>query len=170
MSKIGKDHVYNILFCGYGGQGVLTAAEICGRAAIMSGFHVKMSAVHGMAQRGGSVESHLRFGKSVASPMIPNGLVQWMVCMDENEGQRHLSQLIKGGTDLSGFIKKSDCLKDRRTLNIFMLGILSQYLPIKESYWHLAIKEVLPAQIVQINEEVFEKGRKIWKTNGNVDA
>ncbi len=57
-----KTGTVNILFCGTGGQGVLSAAEICGWAALFAGCHVKKSEVHGMAQRGGSVESHLRFG------------------------------------------------------------------------------------------------------------
>lgn len=62
-SKMLKSTTINILFCGIGGQGVLTASEICGQAAMFEGYHVKKSEVHGMAQRGGSVESHLRLEK-----------------------------------------------------------------------------------------------------------
>ena len=50
------DKTYNITFGGTGGQGILKAAEICGWAAMFAGYHVKKSEVHGMAQRGGSVE------------------------------------------------------------------------------------------------------------------
>jgi indolepyruvate ferredoxin oxidoreductase beta subunit len=50
--------VYSITFGGIGGQGVLKASEICGWAAMFAGYHVKKSEVHGMSQRGGSVESH----------------------------------------------------------------------------------------------------------------
>ena len=70
-----NDRTVNILFCGTGGQGVLKAAEVCGWAAMFAGLHAKKSEVHGMAQRGGSVESHLRFGKKVFSPLIPKGRV-----------------------------------------------------------------------------------------------
>jgi indolepyruvate ferredoxin oxidoreductase, beta subunit len=61
----------NVLFCGVGGQGVLKSAEVLGWAALLEGHHAKKSEIHGMAQRGGSVESHLRFGKEVYSPLIP---------------------------------------------------------------------------------------------------
>jgi len=54
---------HNILFYGIGGQGVLTAAEICALAAMQDNYHVKKSEVKGMAQRGGSVESYVRFEK-----------------------------------------------------------------------------------------------------------
>ena len=62
-----QQRTINILFCGTGGQGVLKAAEVCGWAAVYAGLHAKKSEVHGMAQRGGSVESHVRFGKEVIS-------------------------------------------------------------------------------------------------------
>ena len=67
------DKTYNITFGGTGGQGILKAAEICGWAAMFAGYHVKKSEVHGMAQRGGSVESHVRFGKKVFSPIVSAG-------------------------------------------------------------------------------------------------
>ena len=61
-----------ILFYGIGGQGVLAAAEICARAALIEGHDVKKTEVHGMAQRGGSVESFVRFGTKVLSPLPPD--------------------------------------------------------------------------------------------------
>ena len=64
--------MHNVLFCGVGGQGVLTAAEICGIAAMEAGFHVKKSEVHGMAQRGGSVLSTVKVG-AFHGPLIAPG-------------------------------------------------------------------------------------------------
>jgi Pyruvate/2-oxoacid:ferredoxin oxidoreductase gamma subunit len=77
----------NILFCGTGGQGVLKASEVCGVAAMLSGYHVRKSEVHGMAQRGGSVESHLRFGRSVESPLIKPGQADFLPDMILDEAQ-----------------------------------------------------------------------------------
>ena len=63
----------NILMAGVGGQGVILASEIVSEAVMLAGFDVKKSEVHGMAQRGGSVTSHVRFGEKVYSPIIRDG-------------------------------------------------------------------------------------------------
>jgi Pyruvate:ferredoxin oxidoreductase and related 2-oxoacid:ferredoxin oxidoreductases, gamma subunit len=63
----------NILVCGIGGQGVMTATEILSEAAIAEGHDVKKTEVAGMSQRGGVVTSHLRFGPKVLSPQIAPG-------------------------------------------------------------------------------------------------
>ena len=65
----------NILIAGVGGQGVLLVSEILSEACLRSGYDVKKSQVHGMAQRGGSVTSHVRFGERVYSPLIEKGQV-----------------------------------------------------------------------------------------------
>ena len=96
----------NILFCGTGGQGILTAAEIVGLAAMYDGHHVKKSEVHGMAQRGGSVESHLRFGKEVFSPIIECGKADFLLSFEKGEHERMKFMLKKDGIDLfEDFVK-----------------------------------------------------------------
>jgi indolepyruvate ferredoxin oxidoreductase, beta subunit len=65
--------ITNILLVGVGGQGILLASEILSEAAMLAGFDVKKSEIHGMSQRGGSVVSHVRFGTEVFSPIIPEG-------------------------------------------------------------------------------------------------
>ncbi|HDS03350.1 MAG TPA: indolepyruvate oxidoreductase subunit beta [Firmicutes bacterium] len=65
--------IKNILLVGVGGQGVLTASEILSEALMLEGFDVKKAEVHGMSQRGGSVNSHLRYGRKVYSPLIEEG-------------------------------------------------------------------------------------------------
>ena len=77
----GKMRTTNILFYGIGGQGVLSAAEVCALAALNDGYHVKKSEVKGMAQRGGSVESYVRFGEHVISPLPEQGQVDILVCL-----------------------------------------------------------------------------------------
>lgn len=67
------NQVTNILLVGVGGQGILLASEILSEVFMRSGHDVKKSEIHGMAQRGGSVVSHLRFGPVVHSPVIPEG-------------------------------------------------------------------------------------------------
>ena len=68
-----NDKVTNILLVGVGGQGTLLASEILSETFMLAGFDVKKSEIHGMSQRGGSVVSHVRFGREVASPTVPEG-------------------------------------------------------------------------------------------------
>jgi indolepyruvate ferredoxin oxidoreductase, beta subunit len=65
--------IQNILLVGVGGQGILLASEILSEAAMLAGFDVKKSEIHGMSQRGGSVVSHVRYGQEVFSPIVPEG-------------------------------------------------------------------------------------------------
>ena len=68
-----SSQITNILMVGVGGQGILLAAEILSETVMLAGFDVKKSEIHGMSQRGGSVVSHVRYGKEVFSPIVPEG-------------------------------------------------------------------------------------------------
>ncbi|MCX8031125.1 MAG: indolepyruvate oxidoreductase subunit beta [Thermodesulfovibrionales bacterium] len=83
------DDVVNVLFAGVGGQGVVLASAIMAEAAFRSGYDVKDSELHGMAQRGGSVISHIRFGKKVNSPLIPLGKADFFIATEQLEGLRY---------------------------------------------------------------------------------
>jgi indolepyruvate ferredoxin oxidoreductase beta subunit len=83
----------NILFCGVGGQGILLASEITSDALVAAGFDIKKSEVHGMAQRGGSVVAHMRFGEKVYSPLIEPGTADIEVAFEELESLRYLPYL-----------------------------------------------------------------------------
>lgn len=83
----------NILVVGVGGQGVLLASEVLGEAAALAGLDVKKSEVHGMAQRGGSVFSHLRFGRKVHSPLISRGEADFLLSFEKLESLRYLDYL-----------------------------------------------------------------------------
>jgi len=89
--------VQNILIAGVGGQGVLLASEIIAEAALMSGFQVKKSEIHGMAQRGGVVTSHVRYGERVYSPLIPVGEVDMILAFEEAEALRWAATLDEEG-------------------------------------------------------------------------
>jgi len=85
----------NIHFCGVGGQGILLASEITASALLSVGLDVKKSEVHGMAQRGGSVEAHLRYGEKVYSPLIELGAVDIQLAFEMLEALRYLPYLHK---------------------------------------------------------------------------
>jgi indolepyruvate ferredoxin oxidoreductase beta subunit len=87
----------NILVCGTGGQGVLLFSDVLSNAALLAGFDVKKSEVHGMAQRGGSVTSHVRFGKKVYSPLIEEGTADFIVAFEQLEALRYLHFLSPSG-------------------------------------------------------------------------
>ena len=83
----------NILFCGVGGQGILLASELTAYALLATGLDVKKSEVHGMAQRGGSVVAHLRYGPKVYSPLIDPGTADIAVAFEMVEAVRYLPYL-----------------------------------------------------------------------------
>ncbi len=83
----------NILLVGVGGQGIILASEIMADVFMEAGFDVKKSEVHGMAQRGGSVPTHVRFGTKVFSPLIKEGEVDIFLAFEELEALRYLSYL-----------------------------------------------------------------------------
>jgi len=87
------DRICNVLFVGVGGQGVLVASQILGEVLLKAGFDVKRSEVHGMAQRGGSVVSQVRFGSKVFSPLIKKGEGNFLVSFEQMETLRYLDHL-----------------------------------------------------------------------------
>lgn len=97
--------ITNILLCGVGGQGILTSGRILGLAAINEGLDVKMSEVHGMAQRGGNVDSHIRIGGVVPSPLIPKGEADFLVSFEMMEGLRYLDYLKQEGMAIVSNVK-----------------------------------------------------------------
>ncbi len=84
---------FNVLIVGVGGQGVILVSKVLAWLAQTHGFEVKQSEVHGMAKRGGSVFSHVRFGERVWSPTIPKGEADILVALEWAEGMRWLPYL-----------------------------------------------------------------------------
>jgi len=157
-----NDTVRSITFGGIGGQGVLKASEICGWAALYAGYHVKKSEVHGMSQRGGSVESHLRFGPVVYAPLIAPGGADFLVCFHHDEHARLKHFLKPGGVDLVTFLDAAEhAVDDPRGLNTCLVGVLSTRLPIAEDCWMRAIETVFDRGLVAANKRVFRCGRDI---------
>jgi indolepyruvate ferredoxin oxidoreductase beta subunit len=89
--------VKSILFIGVGGQGTILASKILSEGLLRNGYDVKMSEVHGMAQRGGSVTTQVRFGEKVYSPLIEKGKADAIVAFEKSEALRALPYLKEGG-------------------------------------------------------------------------
>lgn len=87
----------NIMIVGVGGQGTLLASRILGNAVIEMGYDVKVSEVHGMSQRGGSVVTYVKFGEKVYSPIIDKGEADIILAFELLEAYRALPFLKKGG-------------------------------------------------------------------------
>lgn len=90
--------ITNVLIVGVGGQGTLLASRVIARAVVAMGHDVKVSEVHGMAQRGGSVVSQVRFGEQVFSPIIKKGDVDYLLGFEKLEAARYMSYLKPQGT------------------------------------------------------------------------
>ena len=88
----------NIMIVGVGGQGTLLASRILGAAAQSIGMDVKLSEVHGMSQRGGSVVTYVRYGEKIASPIIEEGGADIILAFEQLEAYRYLPYLKEGGT------------------------------------------------------------------------
>jgi len=91
----------NILISGVGGQGVMLFSDMLSEIAMNEGLDVKKSEVHGMAQRGGSVTSHIRFGPKVYSPLIEEGTADFLVSFEKLEALRYLHFLSPKGVLLT---------------------------------------------------------------------
>lgn len=88
----------DIILAGVGGQGILSIAATIGMAAVDAGMHLKQAEVHGMSQRGGDVQSHLRLSdKEIASDLIPEGKADMIISVEPMEALRYLPMLSEDG-------------------------------------------------------------------------
>ncbi|MEL7564176.1 MAG: indolepyruvate oxidoreductase subunit beta [Dehalobacterium sp.] len=88
----------NVLFVGVGGQGIILASKLLSEGLLQQGYDVKMSEIHGMAQRGGSVTTQVKFGEKVYSPCIGKAEADVIVAFEKVEAVRYLHQLKTEGT------------------------------------------------------------------------
>ena len=88
----------NIMIVGVGGQGTLLASKLLGRLLLTKGYDVKVSEVHGMSQRGGSVVTYVRYGEKVYSPVVDKGEADFIISFEMLEAARWVEYLKKGGT------------------------------------------------------------------------
>jgi indolepyruvate ferredoxin oxidoreductase beta subunit len=151
--------VVNVVFAGLGGQGVIKASDVLADAAFRAGHDVKKAEIHGMSQRGGSVTSDVRFGPAVHSPMIPDGHADFLVVLAPTQVENNVHQLREEGVLFPPDLVPEDTLRNKRSLNVALLGALSTHLSIAEEHWQAALRDALPERLFQVNIEAFETGR-----------
>ena len=190
-----KSDNLNILIVGVGGQGTLLASKFLGATAKLAGRDVKVSEVHGMSQRGGSVITCVKIGKKVFSPVIDLGEADIMLSFEQLEAARWIGYLKKGGkvitstqkiepmsvvlgqakypenviegleksdadiTAFAAFSVAEEC-GSGKAVNIVLCGVLSKLIDdIPEELWLEALKNTVPAKLLDINTKAFEAGR-----------
>jgi indolepyruvate ferredoxin oxidoreductase beta subunit len=177
----------NIVLCGLGGQGSLFMTRVLAQAALDKGFDVMGAETHGMAQRGGSVISHLRLGE-VQGSMVRSGTAHFLFSLDENEAYRNLPFLSRGGRiyvnanpkgfprqEVKGFLDKREItyralhsvviaqdLGAPRASNLALLGFFSAFNEGPLAYGELksTIEKISPESLREVNDRVFEEGYK----------
>jgi indolepyruvate ferredoxin oxidoreductase beta subunit len=151
--------VTNIVIAGLGGQGVLTASDIVADVALHAGFDVKKSELHGMSQRGGSIASDVRFGREVFSPMVPAGEADFLVVVEPDQLAVNAAALSPRGIIVEPSQFPAEKLRNKKSLNVALLGALSRHLDFPEEAWIAAIRRRLPEKLVEVNLEAFALGR-----------
>ena len=91
------EHVKRVLLVGVGGQGTILVSKILTKGLMQAGFDVKMSEVHGMSQRGGSVSTQVHWGEKVYAPVIGDGAADYLAAFEKMEAIRYAGFLRKGG-------------------------------------------------------------------------
>ncbi|MCL2633143.1 MAG: indolepyruvate oxidoreductase subunit beta [Oscillospiraceae bacterium] len=183
----------SIMFVGVGGQGTLLASRIVGNVLLNKGFDAKVSEVHGMSQRGGSVTTYVKYGDKVYSPIVDKGEADYIVAFELMEAARWVEYLKKGGKMLintqqlspmpvitgaaeynSDVIDKIKALGidvislnalelaeqagNDKSVNVVMMGVLSNELGFDKSLWTDALRECSPKAALESNEKAFELG------------
>jgi indolepyruvate ferredoxin oxidoreductase beta subunit len=154
-----RDGVVSVVIAGLGGQGVLKASDILADAVFRAGHDVKKAEVHGMSQRGGSVNCDVRFGAKVYSPMISRGEADHLVVLAPDQIDHNRSYLRTGGVLLEPSMIDASRLDSKRSVNVALMGLLSSHLELPANCWQEALSANLPAASLVINRAAFELGR-----------
>ena len=155
MSK----RVTNVVVAGLGGQGVLKCSDIIADVAYAAGLDVKKSELHGMSQRGGSVSSDVRYGDEVFCPMVPRGEADYLVVIAADQLPVNAAALCEGGTVIEPAMIDEGKLRNKKSLNVALLGVLSRHLAFSEQQWIEALRRNLPEALVEVNVQAFQLGR-----------
>lgn len=182
-----KKKNFNIIIAGYGGQGILTLADIIARAAFVEGYDVKQAELHGLAQRGGSLQIHVRFGNKVFSSLVSKGQADLIIalevlealraCYFSNKNTRFLinKKIFRIEEDLNKVLEKvkrhgkvnlieADKIVQEMTgeityVNTFILGYLiaKKLLPLKKETVWKTLKEKIRHVFLEDNKKVFDR-------------
>mgnify|MGYP000939588473 FL=1 len=135
----------NIIFCGVGGQGVILASKVLMETALRAGYDVKESEVHGMAQRGGSVECCVRFGTKIYSPLIAKGKADFVISLELLESLRKIEFLSDEGSMIVNDLKIDPVPVQQ--------GVLEYPQDIKD-YLNANVKNLLIAETESVLKEI----------------
>ena len=184
-----SNSVKNIMIVGVGGQGTLLASKLLGYVLMQQGYDVKVSEVHGMSQRGGSVVTYVRFGYKVYSPVIDKGEADYILSFEKLEALRWIEYLKIGGqiitntqevdpmpvitgniiekleaagakVDAKDFLSIAEEAGSAKAVNIVLMGRLSDYFKdIPYEVWDKAIDEIVPEKYRELNHKALKLGR-----------
>ena len=166
----------NIMIVGVGGQGTLLASRILGNAVIGAGLDVKVSEVHGMSQRGGSVVTYVKYGEKVESPIVDKGSADIILAFEKLEAYRALPYLKKGGKMLvntqeidpmpviTGAMKYPEGIEEKLTEKIDLTTVDALKYA-KEAGNVKAVNVVLIGLMAKITEIPYEKWVNTIKTS-----
>lgn len=176
---------FNIVIVGTGGQGLITLLQVIAEAAMAEGYDFKTSELHGLSQRGGSVEVHVRFGDKIHSPIVPLAKADLVLVLEAQEALRAIKfanaksiflinqhiipiplQKSMAVEEIMSLIKKTS--KDARlvpakgvTSGIYLISLasLKGILPLPPQSVLMAIKKVLPEKYLDLNLKTFDLAR-----------
>ena len=178
----------DILIVGVGGQGTLLASRVLGKYALENGYDVKLSEVHGMAQRGGSVMTYVRIGEKIASPIIDAGCADLVLAFEKLEALRYVHYLkpqgevlystqeimpmpvVTGAAEYPQGIEKMlrgtgvDALGlalqagNAKAANSVMLGALCKKMGFDREKFEAALLASIPQKTVEMNKKAFGLG------------
>ena len=166
----------NIMIVGVGGQGTLLASKMLGYVLLQQGYDVKVSEVHGMSQRGGSVVTYVRYGKKVYSPVIDKGEADVIISLTNTQEVEPMPvitgaaaypenliekmQAAGAKVDAKDFLSIAQEAGSAKAVNIALMGRLSTYFPeISDEQWQDAIEKIVPPKFLDLNRKAFEAGR-----------
>ena len=163
--------VKSIMIVGVGGQGTLLSSRLLGKVLCDKGFDVKVSEVHGMSQRGGSVVTYVKYGDKVYSPVIELGEADMVISFEQLEAGRWLPYLKKGGSVITSDIESKgvkitalDALSlaeqagTAKAVNLVLLGVCAKNTDIEKDVWTKAIETTVPEKFLQVNLKAFDLG------------
>jgi indolepyruvate ferredoxin oxidoreductase beta subunit len=151
----------NVRFAGLGGTGVIKASDVLADVAFRLGHTVKKAEVHGMSQRGGSVQSDVRFGAEVHSPMIPEGACDFLVVLEASQVLVARDGLRPGGVLLSPADIATAKLPTAKALNVALLGRLSRHFDFPEDAWRESLRAHFAEKLHAANDKAFNLGRTL---------
>ena len=173
----------SIMIVGVGGQGSLLASRIIGNVLLSQGYDVKVSEVHGMSQRGGSVVTYVKYGDKVYSPVIEKGEADIIVSFELLEAARWVSYLKKNGhlitstqtldpmpviTGIEALgidIIAADALSlaekagNAKASNVVLMGVIASKMSFDENVWKDAIRTCVPEKFLELNLKAFDLGK-----------